>query len=151
MKKENNFLLLVLVISSVIILASYFLTKPSRTPEVPKGVTNNSTQKQVTVAQPTVQNSFNPDYGDLTAEQIRIADIAVGKLLNSSEGVTPPMIKVKSFEAKNFNNTALGCPKEGKIYTEVITPGYQVILEAQEKEYDYRLTGEKDIILCEPK
>jgi len=151
MKKENNFFLLVLIASSVIILAAFFFSKPARTPEVPKGDTNNSTQRQVTVAQPTGQNSFNPDYGELTAEQIKIADIAVGKLLNGTEGVTPPMIKVKSFEAKQFGNTSLGCPEEGKMYAEVITPGYQVVLEAQGKEYDYRLTGEKDIILCEQK
>ena len=92
---------------------------------------------------------FNPNYGDLTEEQIKIVDIAVGNLLNNSEGITPPMISVINFEEKEFSDASLGCPQEGMSYAQVITPGYQVILEAQGNEYDYRLTDEKNIILCE--
>jgi hypothetical protein len=92
---------------------------------------------------------MNPGYGELTDEQIAIADIAIGKLLNSSQGITPPMITVKSFEAVDFPSSALGCPQDGMMYTEAIVSGHKVVLEAQGKEYDYRIGGAENVVLCE--
>ncbi len=98
-------------------------------------------------AQPD-QPSFNPSYGDLTDEQVQIADRAIGDLLNSVEGLNPSLISVKSFEAQEFGNTSLGCPQPGQMYAEVITPGYRIVLEAQGQEYDYRLDTADTVMLC---
>ncbi len=145
MKKENIFLALgVLTIIGFFVLAFYYMTVP---PE-PEQIATTPTP-QVQISQPVDPNNFNPSYGDLTEEQIALADIAIGKLLNSSEGISPPMITVKSFTAQDFSDTSLGCPQPDQMYSQVITPGYQVVLEAQGTEYDYRLTDEENIILCE--
>lgn len=98
---------------------------------------------------PAVEENFNPQYGNLTDDQIAIADRAIGDLLNSAEGITPSMIVVKQFEPKEFGDTSLGCAMPGQNYSQVITPGYQVILEAGGKEYDYRLDTNEAILLCE--
>jgi len=106
--------------------------------------------KQADKKQVPTQNKqeFNPQYGDLNDEQIAIADRAIGDLLNSVEGINPAMIAVKSFVSQEFGDTSLGCPNEGQNYAEVITPGYQVILEAQGQEYDYRLDTDKIVVMC---
>ncbi|MDA1316418.1 MAG: hypothetical protein O3B87_00160 [bacterium] len=91
--------------------------------------------------------STNPDYGDLTEEHTRIVDQAIGELLNSGKGVTPPMITVLSFTPTDFPDSSLGCPQPDAMYAQVITPGYQVILAANGSEYDYRVAGEQ-LVLC---
>lgn len=135
-----------LIIGAVIIGAYLVVSNP----------TQNTTNPTITIPTQGDQNlaanqqgGLNPNYGDLTPDQIATADIAIGKLLNSSEGITPPMISIVSFEEQEFGNTSLGCPQEGQMYAEVITPGYKVVLEAQGTQYDYRLTNTEDVFLCE--
>lgn len=148
MRRENiNLFFAILGIGAIIIVATV-LMKPSKTPEITNEAPNTTAQN-TTVPTQAASDSMNPSYGELTEDQIKIADIAIGKLLNSSEGITPPMITVTSFEAQEFSDAALGCPQPDMMYAQVITPGYKVVLEAQGKEYDYRLTDAENIILCE--
>jgi hypothetical protein len=93
-------------------------------------------------------DSNNPDYGNLSEEETRIVDQAIGDLLNSGKGITPPMISVLSFTPTDFPDASLGCPQPSTMSAQVITPGYQVILAANGSEYDYRLAGET-VMLCE--
>jgi hypothetical protein len=47
-------------------------------------------------------------------------------------------VTVVSALAVTWPNGALGCPQPGMMYTEVLTPGYHVVVEAGGTEYDYR-------------
>ncbi|HRN70958.1 MAG TPA: hypothetical protein PLS49_07305 [Candidatus Woesebacteria bacterium] len=141
MKKENIFLVLgIVTIIGFFALAFYYM----RLPPEPEQTALTPT--------PSIQmdpDNFNPNYGNLTEDQIQIADMAIGKLLNSVEGITPAMVIVKDVSAQDFNDASLGCPKPEEMYAQVITPGYQVLLEVQGTEYDYRLTDQDNVILCE--
>jgi hypothetical protein len=44
--------------------------------------------------------------------------------------VVPETIRVLAVESKDWPSSALGCPKPGAIYLQVITPGYVVVLKA---------------------
>ncbi len=90
----------------------------------------------------------NPDYGNLTEDETRIVDQAIGNLLSSGQGITPPMITVVKFSATDFPDASLGCPQPDQMYAQVITPGHQVVLAANGSEYDYRVAGET-VMLCE--
>jgi len=46
-------------------------------------------------------------------------------------------IHLASIEATNWNDSSLGCPQEGFMYAQVITPGYLIMLEAQGQQYEY--------------
>lgn len=143
MKKENIILLIAVLLFAGVV-AYYSLQKDN--PTINPIPITPTTQSSETTTKPN--NSMNPNYGSLTPEQITIADKAIGKLLNSSEGITPPMITVVSFEAKNFSDTSLGCAQPDMMYAQVITPGYQVVLSAQGKQYDYRIGSGETVILC---
>lgn len=56
-------------------------------------------------------------------------------------GVDPGTVTVVSEAAVTFPNGALGCPEPGMLYTEVLTPGYQVVVEAGGRAYDYRASS----------
>lgn len=56
-------------------------------------------------------------------------------------GIVPGGIVVVSSEARDFPDGSLGCPQPGMAYAQVITPGYQVIVEAAGRRFDVRVAG----------
>ncbi len=67
-------------------------------------------------------------------------------------GVDPADVTVISTESRDWPSGALGCPVMGFMYTDMITPGYRIVLEAGGATYDYRATamgGGGDVRLCE--
>lgn len=68
--------------------------------------------------------------------------------LASRLGISQEVITVVSAEAVTWNDSSLGCPIEGMMYTQVLTPGYQIILMAKGVEYDYR-TDQANFKLCQ--
>jgi hypothetical protein len=49
---------------------------------------------------------------------------------------------------KDWPDGSLGCPQPGMLYTQVLTPGYQVVVEAGGEEYDYRMGRTGTFRLC---
>jgi hypothetical protein len=65
-------------------------------------------------------------------------------------GVDPSAVGVLVAEARDWPDSSLGCPEDGMMYTQVITPGYRVVVEAGGAEYDYRAsTRSSDVRWCE--
>jgi hypothetical protein len=94
-------------------------------------------------------NQAQPLYGDISDELKPVADKAIGSLLNTPGlNIAPSQITVVSATEEIFPNTALGCEKEGMAYSEVISPGYKVLLQANELFYDYRLDKADQVVLC---
>lgn len=54
------------------------------------------------------------------------------------------------WEARDFADASLGCPRPGQMYAEVITPGFQFLLTYAGTTYDYRVAeGADQAILCD--
>jgi len=52
-------------------------------------------------------------------------------------------------QAVIWSNSSLGCPQPGMMYTEVLTPGYLILLNANGQDYEYHAGKGSDIFLCE--
>lgn len=63
-------------------------------------------------------------------------------------GMAADAITVVSVEAVDWPDASLGCPSEGMMYAQVITPGYRVVLETDGKTYEYH-TGDNQVVLCQ--
>jgi hypothetical protein len=50
--------------------------------------------------------------------------------------------------AKTWSDASLGCPEPEMMYAQVLTPGYQIILEAGGTHYDYRADQSGYFKLC---
>lgn len=50
-------------------------------------------------------------------------------------------ITLVSVEAKDFGDPSLGCPEPGMSYPQVITPGHRVVVEADDRRFDVRVSG----------
>lgn len=80
------------------------------------------------------------------------AQIAAAKadLLRRAPTLKTEDIRVVSAESVEWRDGSLGCPKPGMMYTMALVPGYQIILEAGGKTYDYRGANGRPPALCEP-
>lgn len=56
--------------------------------------------------------------------------------------------KVVSIEAVEWPDASLGCPEEGKMYAQVVTPGHRVVLEAAGETFDLRTSRAGAARLC---
>ncbi|MBI4990936.1 hypothetical protein HZB96_02465 [Candidatus Gottesmanbacteria bacterium] len=73
-------------------------------------------------------------------------DMAEADLANKLQ-IDKQTIKTVKAEARSWNDTSLGCPEKGKIYAQVITPGFVVELSANEKVYTYH-AGLDRVVNC---
>jgi hypothetical protein len=61
--------------------------------------------------------------------------------------VDATQIAVRSVEEKIWTSSALGCPKRGMMYAQVMTPGYLITLSNQGRDYQYH-AGSQSIVYC---
>jgi bacterioferritin (cytochrome b1) len=64
-------------------------------------------------------------------------------------GVPADQIEVVSNEPHEWSSAALGCPKPGEMYAQVITPGYVVLLQTGDQRIEYHLDTKGNFVDCE--
>jgi hypothetical protein len=64
-------------------------------------------------------------------------------------GVDPSTIRLVSGRSVTWSDSSLGCPEPEQMYLQVLTDGYQVILEAGGAQYDYRADTRGNFKLCQ--
>ncbi len=94
----------------------------------------------------TVNSSVTPELTPEYPPVVGMAKSDLAKRLNISE----EQIHLIKQEKKDWPDTSLGFPEEGKMYAQVVTPGFVIILEAGGKQYEYhsdykRVVGPKEI------
>lgn len=88
---------------------------------------------------------FAPVTGEVPAEILE--DIFTDLIERS--GADSGDIKVLRAEAVVWNDGALGCPKPGEVYIQMMINGYWVVLEVEGVEYDYRVSDNGYFTFCE--
>lgn len=58
-------------------------------------------------------------------------------------------VSVLQVEPVEWSDSSLGCPEPGKMYAQVITPGYRVMLKAKSRTYEYHTDQGDNVILCQ--
>lgn len=64
-------------------------------------------------------------------------------------GAAPGDMRVVSVTPVEWPNSALGCPKPGMAYAQVVTPGYRIVLAAGGKQYEYHSDRGRNVVFCE--
>ncbi len=105
----------------------------------------NLSTKKVTVTPTPGSDIFYPPQSN-KGNLENLVNKAKNDLANNLK-VDPAQIKTVKSEEKQWSDTSLGCPQPGKMYAQVITPGYLIVLEATGKTYTYH-TNLKEVILC---
>jgi hypothetical protein len=67
----------------------------------------------------------------------------------ATRGVPTDGVEVVSARSVTWPSGALGCPKPGMVYTQMVTDGYQVVVRVGGKTYDYRYGMSATPRLCQ--
>ncbi len=62
-------------------------------------------------------------------------------------GVAASQIEVLSVEEVMWSNTSLGCPEPGRQYSDVIVPGFRIILEYEGRKYEYHTNEDGTMVV----
>lgn len=62
--------------------------------------------------------------------------------------VKPETITVVSATEQQWPDGALGCPKPGQMYMQMIVPGYRVVLQAGGEKYAYHSDRSGNFVVC---
>ena len=72
-----------------------------------------------------------------------IADLAQRSNIPANE------ITLLEATAVTWSDSSLGCPQEGMVYAQVLTPGYLIRLQAGDQEFEYHASRGTEVIYCE--
>jgi hypothetical protein len=68
--------------------------------------------------------------------------------LSERLGVELAVINLVSAEAVSWPDGSLGCPEKGMAYAQVITPGYLIVLEVNNVDYEYHASRDTVGVRC---
>ncbi len=110
----------------------------------PPPTASPSPVRPLPTAPPRVTPSAPTIVGEVPADLLTtlIADAA------QRSGVDATAITLLRGTAVEWNDSALGCPQPDMAYLQVITPGYQVVLQAGQQTYDYHTDTRGYFVLC---
>ncbi len=77
----------------------------------------------------------------------RVAQLAREDLAKELK-VAPQKIQTKSVQPKEWPDAGLGCPEPGRMYAQMITPGFEIVLEAKGRKYTYH-SDQKRVVRCD--
>ena len=64
------------------------------------------------------------------------------------KGTDKDEIAVVGIEQVEWQDASLGCPEPGKMYAQVITPGYRILLSYEKEKYKYHSDKENRVVYC---
>jgi hypothetical protein len=99
---------------------------------------------QSPLAGPTVSMTLADDVKVIPGSEPALAAAVAD--LSAKIGVSPDRITLVSVEAGEWSDASLGCPQEGFMYAQVVTPGYLIIFAVDGSEYKYH-TNQQDVVV----
>jgi len=136
MFKKN---IIIIFIVLLILIFGYLLYRNKNLP-------NRSIISNLTPTATPIRSTILPPGGDKFDQDYYIekatSDLATKLNIDSST------IKVVSVTEHDWGDTSLGCPEKGKMYAQVITPGFIIVLTAGGNKYIYH-SGGKSVITCQ--
>jgi hypothetical protein len=76
-----------------------------------------------------------------------VAEAAIAHLA-AKLGIPEEDVQVIEIRIVEWPDGSLGCPEEGKVYTQAVVEGVQVILQADERIFDYHAGSDGEPFLC---
>lgn len=75
------------------------------------------------------------------------ADLAIVNIADEL-GLAEAAIEIVSNEPRNWSDASLGCPREGELYAQAITPGFEIVISAEGQEMTFHADEAGNIVRC---
>jgi hypothetical protein len=95
-----------------------------------------------TLVSPSPESSSNPEAQTAVDAAKRDAAERLGIAANSGD------LHVQQIEAREWPDSSLGCPRQGLMYSQIVTPGYLVVIGAPGKQLEYHADARGRIVFC---
>lgn len=69
--------------------------------------------------------------------------------LSHQLAIAPDQINLVEVTEVEWSDSSLDCPQPGMSYLQVITPGYKILLQANEQMYEYHASQSGYFVFCE--
>jgi len=63
-------------------------------------------------------------------------------------GVAASELSVQQVEAREWGDSSLGCPQPGNLYSQVVTPGFVIVINSGGKQLEYHSDTRARVVLC---
>jgi hypothetical protein len=95
---------------------------------------------------PTASSPVTPP-----SEPASTAAVALARRdLADHTGVPADQIVVATVTPATWPDGSLGCPKPGIMYSQIVTPGYRIVLQVRGQTYEYHSDGGSHVAPCSP-
>ena len=83
-----------------------------------------------------------------SAEADRLTALAIDTL-STQTNVAKSQITVTRVEPVDWPDSSLGCPQPGMLYSQIVTPGYRIILSNGSQQYEFHTDRGNRVIPCQ--
>jgi hypothetical protein len=97
----------------------------------------------VVARSPSVVASPSPGAQNNPAAQAAVREAA------AHLGMSEADVKVEQLEARQWSDASLGCPRQGVLYAQVLTPGYLIVVSGGGKQLEYHSDERGRVVLCQ--
>src|SRR5438552_6419220 len=63
-------------------------------------------------------------------------------------GVAASDLSVQQVEAREWGDSSLGCPQPGNLYSQIVTPGFLIVINSRGKQLEYHSDTRARVVLC---
>ena len=87
--------------------------------------------------------------GSPTAEGQAAAIDAARRDAAQRLNTTPDSLQVDDVEARQWGDRSLGCPRQGVLYAQIVTPGYLIVLSSGSRRLEYHTDDRGMAVFCQ--
>jgi hypothetical protein len=107
-----------------------------------------STPAVVTPPQPAVAPLVSPVPGsNLSPEEQQVVAAALQDAATQL-GVAASELSLQQIEAREWGDSSLGCPQPGNLYSQIVTPGFLIVINSRGKQLEYHSDTRGRVVLC---
>jgi hypothetical protein len=121
-------------------------TAPQPMPPAPTAAAAPTTTPPVPVATPGI--AATPGTPGTAGVWPPIVQLAIAALASEAR-ISATDIRVVRANPHEWPDTSLGCPQPGRVYLDVITPGYLITLEAHGHQFEYHTDRSQGVVHCD--
>lgn len=64
-------------------------------------------------------------------------------------GVSAADLQVDQVDARQWGDSSLGCPRPGLMYSQIVTPGFVIVISGAGKRLEYHTDARARVVLCQ--
>lgn len=130
-------------IAGIFMLADAVAPKPKDATE-PQIIADPAAPSQTVVEEDEAEQSQS----QAIAAEKQVIQVASMQEAMKITGLKSADLKIVNIEATEWSDSSFGCPKDGYVYMQVITPGYLVIVKSAEEQLEFHTDTRDNVVLC---